>query len=536
MKNTRIRILATVVAMVLVMSLCAVGLAEGVIYKTPLSPVTFDNAVYGGTYRVGNRFSGVNNIGYPFTWATNSCWEQINACPAIETLVHYDDNNQLIPWLAESWAVDPDALTVTIHLRPGVKFHDGTDFNAEAVIWNLQQSTANGRSELNVVESYEATDDLTVVAHLSAWDSAIEDNMLYVCGWMVSPTAVEANGADWAAANPVGTGPFVFEKWERDVGVYYNKNTNYWQEGRPYLDRVEMCIYSDVTAISAALSTGRIDCAIPADATVALGWAKEGGITETGPTTQITAHCVMMPSNNPDLPFYDVRVRQAIAYAIDTAAIANLMSEQGGDYFSINQIAIPGSIAEDTSLEGYPYDPEKAKALLAEAGYPDGFTCPGYVIVANNLLKQCADIIAAYLADVGITVQNQNNDMALISEMTAGTGKQLDGIVWFCTGVTPNPTSAYAKTFTESGNTYASVTFKPDDMVKAIADAKAARSPEALAEACKAMVRSNVENCLIIPVAMQNNGQSVASYVHNMSFARGSSFDWGAESVWMDAH
>ena len=533
------RLLALTLSVLLL--LCMGGVASGeeetaALYRTPLSEVTFENAVYGGTFRLGTRFSGVTNIGYPFSFATNSTWEWIAASPAFETLIRYDEDGNRIPWLASAWEVDSEALTITIHLQPDVLFHDGTPFNAAACIWNFEQSTANGRSELDTVESYEAVDDLTVVVHLSQWDSALEDNLLYTCGMMVSPTAVQENGAEWAIANPVGTGPFVFDEWVRDVGVYYNKNENYWREGEPYLDRVEICIYSDVTALSAALNTGLVDAVVPADATVAKSWADMGGVTETGPVLSMTFHNVFFPSNDPDLPFSDLRVRQAIAYAIDTEAIAALMSEQGGDYVAVNQLAKPGSISYNDEIEGYSYNPDKARELLAEAGYADGFTCNGYVIASNNLLRQCADIVAAYLADVGITVINQNNDMTLISEMTAGTGKQLDGIVWFCTAVSNVTTSAYEKTFTEEGNTYATVTYKPEEMVAAIEAAKAALTEEDLAEACKEMVTSAYENCLIVPVAYQNDGQSIASYVHNLGFIRGSNFDWYPNEVWMDAH
>lgn len=511
--------------------------SETVLYKTPAPALSYENAVSGGTLRVGTRFSGVSNIGYVFTMASNSAWEYIPANAAIETLARVDENAELAPWLADSWEIDMDAMTFTIHLHPDITFHDGTPFNAEAVIWNFEQYTANGRSELNAIDSYEATDDLTVVAHMGSWDSALEENLLFTCGWMISPTTTQEKGADWTAANPVGTGPFIFDEWVRDVGVYYNKNENYWKEGMPYLDRVEICIYSDVTALSAAISTGAVDCICPADATVAKAWADLGGVTEIATAASaLTTHDLMMPSNNPDLPFYDVRVRQAIAHAIDSEAIADLMSEQGGAYYAINQIAIPDSISWDDTIEGYEYNPEKAKELLAEAGYPDGFTCPGYVIASNNLLRQCADIVAAYLADVGIEVQNQNNDMALIAEMTAGTGRQLDGLVWFCTATGKATTAAYEKTFTEAGNTYACITEKPQEMLDAIAAAKAATTQEELSEACKAMVRSNVENCLVIPIAVQYDGQCVTDYVHNFGFVLGHQFLWYPESVWMDEH
>ena len=529
-----LRIMAAIMAASLL--LVSPAFAEEVLYRSTPAPLTYDNAQYGGTLRVGNRFSGVNNIGYPFTFQTNSSWEWFNSCPAIESLTRYDDNGELVPWLADSWESNADDLTITVKLHEGVTFHDGSPFNAEAMIWNWEQYTANGNNSLDYVESYEAVDDYTIIVHLSSWDSTLEQALLNNCAWPISMEAAKEHDFDWCASNPIGTGPFVFEEWVRDVGVYYNKNENYWREGEPYLDRVEMCIYADVTALSAALSTGQVDTVIPADATVALGWASIGGVTETGFNANSTAHCVMLPSNNPDLPFYDVKVRQAIAHAIDSVAIANLMSEQGGDYHAVNQIALPGTMSYDDTIEGYDYDPEKAKELLAEAGYPDGFTCPGYVIAANNLLKQCADIVAAYLAEVGITVENQNNDMALINEMQGGTGKRLDGIVWFCTAVSANTTFAYNLTFTNEGTAYSSITAKPDDMTEAIKAAHAATNSEDLAAACKAMVRSNYENALIIPVAIQAGGQCVTDYVHNMCFCRGSQFEWAPEGVWMDPH
>lgn len=530
------RILSTLVALTMLMC-CLSAVAEPTesIYRYPEVPCS-ETPVYGGTFRLGNRFSGVSNIGYPFTFATNSSWEYINSCPALESMIRMDANGNKQPWLAEAWETDAENLTVTIHIQPNVKFHDGTDLNAEAVVWNYEQYIENGRTQLKSVDRFEIVDDLTVVAYLNGWDTTIEDSLLLTCGWMVSPAAIEANGYEWATSHPVGTGPFVFDEWVRDVGVYYNKNENYWREGEPYLDRVEMCIYSDVTALSAALTTGMIDAVIPADATVAKSWAEIGGINESGANGATTAHCVMLPSNNPDLPFSDIRVRQAIAYAIDAEAIAALMSEQGGNYLYATQVAVPGSLSWNDDYEGYPYDPDKARELLAEAGYADGFTCPGYVIASNNLLRQCADIIAAYLADVGITVENQNNDMALIAEMTAGTGKALDGIVWFCTTCFSNITTTYEPTFTENGTTYASITAKPEELTEALKNAKVAATQEELSMYCKEMSRIVAEQCLIIPIASQYDGQSIADYVHNLAFVVGSNFDWEPNWVWMSEH
>ena len=108
------RILALVLMAALILGGTLSATAEEVLYRSTPAELDYENAVYGGTLRVGNRFSGVSNIGYPFTMANNSNWEWFNACPALESLVRYDTVGNMIPWLAESWDVDPDGLTVTV--------------------------------------------------------------------------------------------------------------------------------------------------------------------------------------------------------------------------------------------------------------------------------------------------------------------------------------------------------------------------------------------------------------------------------------
>ena len=507
------------------------------LYKTPVPEDTLVNVTPGGTLRFGMRNGGVSQIGYAQGKDINTSWDYIVSAPVIETLARYNSKGELTPWLAKSWETNSEALTVTLNLQENVFFHDETPFNADAVIWNFKEYTRAGISDLKNVSHYEALDDHTVLVHLSSWDSAIETKLLYRCGFMISPTACQSQGIDWTMANPVGTGPFKFVSWERDLGINYVKNDNYWIDGLPYLDAIEIKFFSDVTTLSAAMLTGEIDCACPADAAVALAWADKGGVTEIGGSTNMTFHNLMFPSNNPESPFYDVRVRQAVAHAIDTEAIANIMSEQGGAYTAVKQCAIENTLSYNDQVIGYDYNPEKAKQLLEEAGYPDGFTCPGYVISANALLSQCSDIVQAYLAEVGIQVQNQNNDMALINEMQAGTGKQLDGIVWYCNALTPDVSTTLAQTFTDSGNSYATVTLHTEDVVQCIDNATSAKTTDELQKANQELVKLLIdEYCFIIPIAMQYNGQSVTPYLHNLNYATATQFLWTPEITWMEAH
>ena len=211
---------------------------------------------YGGVLRIVYG-DPINCIGYPGGIA--SFQEHQVAEPAVETLGRYDESGALVPYLAKDFELDADSLTLTIHLREGVKFHDGTICDAEAVKWNLEEFKASGRNEIDDVASIEVIDPLTLVLHLSRWNNSIAEAVLFTAGRIVSPTYFKTHGRDAAMANPVGTGPFKFVKWERDVRIVYEKNEDYRVAGQPYLDGIEIIFMPDTTTMISALRTGEID-------------------------------------------------------------------------------------------------------------------------------------------------------------------------------------------------------------------------------------------------------------------------------------
>ena len=176
-----------------------------------------------------------------------------------EHLCRYAEDGTLTPWLCTAYEEDPDNLTLTVHLREGIKFHDGSDFNAEAVVWNWQEWTNAGNIELNCVDNYEIIDDHTVVVHLSEWSNNIATSCLYTAGIMVSAEYAKANGTDALDKNPVGTGAFKFEEWVVDEKIVFKANEDYWIEGLPYLDGIEFAIIPDEAAQISAFQTGEID-------------------------------------------------------------------------------------------------------------------------------------------------------------------------------------------------------------------------------------------------------------------------------------
>jgi peptide/nickel transport system substrate-binding protein len=160
---------------------------------------------YGGTLTMSD-FVEEPNIGYPPKMFRPPAMRQSG--PALETLLRIDMTGKPIPWLATAIKEDPKAMTVTLTIRKGVKFHDGTDFNAEAVKWNLDQQVADKGLGTDNIKSVEILNDSTVRINLTAWDSTFTSNLAQPTGLMISPAAFKKNGKDWCANNPVGTGPF----------------------------------------------------------------------------------------------------------------------------------------------------------------------------------------------------------------------------------------------------------------------------------------------------------------------------------------
>lgn len=350
---------------------------------------------YGGTLRIASLQSA-NTIGYPPR--ISSPRDIVVANTALETLARYDLEGNLVPHLALSWETDKEAQTLDITLRQGVKFHDGTDFNAEAAAWNLEQyfvENAYGFTKQDI-ESIEAIDEYVVRIHMADFNSTTITAVL-ATSFMVSMEAGKANGKDWMVENPVGTGPFKLVSWDRGVSVKYERNDNYWQEGLPYLDAIEWYFMDNSMTAEAALVAGEVDAIWYAPPEVA---SKLQGDFDVQALYTGNAQGAMLiyDSVNPNSPFADPTVRRAITHAIDRDSIVNSLLY--GFAISTDQWSIPQSWSYNKNLN-LSYDPEKAKELLAKAGYPNGFETT--ITFSNSQLNRDLNtIIQGYLANVGI--------------------------------------------------------------------------------------------------------------------------------------
>jgi peptide/nickel transport system substrate-binding protein len=350
---------------------------------------------YGGVVKIIDVAEGGQPIGAP--WEVMGVESDLIK-PAIETLVREDIRGGYHPWLATSWKVDMAKNTITLPLKKGVKFHDGTDFNAKAAKWNLDQmikaKTVKGFVSVDIV------DDYTIRVNVEKYQNNFL-NFLSASygGAMVSPTHYEKTGADYAKWHPVGTGPFKFVNFERGSKLTYARWDGYWQKGKPYLDGMEYLFIRDPMTQQAAMrATG------PEKVQVLYVNSGEQAAMMKGQGFTIIhgfvgATSLIPDSANADSPLSNRKVREAISLAINRDAI---VKARGFGFWSPTlQVPSPQNPGYLASLGAGQYDPKKAKQLLTEAGYGSGLKLK--LIVQPALVDRDAVVaVQRFLSEVGI--------------------------------------------------------------------------------------------------------------------------------------
>ncbi|WP_342514490.1 ABC transporter substrate-binding protein [Sporosarcina sp. FSL K6-1522] len=333
-----------------------------------------------------------------------------------ETLLNFGEEDTTVqPGLAKEWDTSEDGLTYTFTLQEGVKFHDGTDFNAEAVVKNFDR-WANGDADKfpyyssmfggfkddpeRVIDTVTAEGDNTVVMTLTRPQAPFLKNIAMSMFAIASPTAFE-KGDDEFERNPVGTGPFKFVEWKPNETITIEKNTDYWQEGLPKLDKVIFKTIPDNSARLNELLNGGIDLADginPADGKRIEGDDKLQLFERPSMNVGYLGLTVTRP------PFDKKEVRQAMNYAIDKQTILDSFFEGRAD--SAKNPMPPSISGYNDAIEEYPYDPEKAKELLAAAGLADGFEMDLWAMPVPRPYMpdgaKVAEVIQKNLADIGV--------------------------------------------------------------------------------------------------------------------------------------
>jgi len=313
----------------------------------------------------------------------------------MEPLLRGDNMGGVLPWLAESYELANDMQSVTFTLRRGVKFHDGTDFNAAAAKWNLDNYIASPFNQYWA--STEVIDDYTVKVNFRMWVNTILNSFTGVGAWMVSPTAFEENGIDWARNNPVGTGPFIFESFQRDVSYKVLRNPDYWQKGKPYLDAIEIMYVADPMTQRAAIEAGEAHMLQLEPGRTAKDLENVGFETYF---QLVTVYSLMPDTAHPDSPYAIQEVREAVEYALDRESMANAFSY--GYWEAQYQIPFPASSAYNPDFTlARKYNVDTSKQLLADAGYEQGFHTT--ILVNPAIIDRSIPVaLQANLAEVGI--------------------------------------------------------------------------------------------------------------------------------------
>ncbi|MGV9005184.1 MAG: ABC transporter substrate-binding protein [Brevundimonas sp.] len=323
-----------------------------------------------------------------------------------EGLTRIAANGQAVPALAESWEVSPDGLTWVFHLQPGVRFQDGTPFDAAVAKFSLDRITAPGSANaqkalFEPLRAVTVVDPLTIRIRLSRPVAALPSLLGWGDAVMVAPGSAATN-----ATQPVGTGPYRLSSWQRGAALTLRRNDAY-RGPLPRIGTVVFRFISDPSAAFAAMSAGDIDAFpnYPAPENVAQ--------FRRDPRFKVVVGAsegkVILGINNRSAPFNDVRVRRALAHAIDRRALIDGAMFGFGEPIGSHFARQDAGYVDLTGL--YPHDPARARALLAEAGYPDGIDVT-LRLPPRPYARRSGEVLASQLAEAGIRVKIENLEWA----------------------------------------------------------------------------------------------------------------------------
>ncbi|MFW6022496.1 MAG: ABC transporter substrate-binding protein [Halanaerobiaceae bacterium] len=400
------------------------------------------NPKYGGTFVFGR---GGDSVGLDPIQETDG--ESFKVAQQIfDTLVQYEpDNTDVIPALAKEWEVSDDGTVWTFNLREGVEFHDGTPFNAEAVVFNFERWLFEDHEYHfggefpyvryqfggfpGIVKEINAVDEYTVEFVLNKPQGPFLNNLAMVCFSISSPTAVKKYGEDYFK-NPVGTGPFKFVEWEQDDRITLEVNEDFW-DGRAYLDKIIFRSIPDNAARYMELQAGSIDM---------MDSLSPEDVDSVRSNSEF--ELLLRPSNNIGYfsmnfemsPFDNVKVRKAMNYAIDRQSIVDAYYAGLGE--PAKNSMPPSLWRYNDDIPAYEYNPEKAKELLTEAGYPDGFEFDfWYMPVPRPYFPQpklIAQSMQNYFSEIGLTANLVTYDWSTYLDKNENKKAQTFLLGWTC--------------------------------------------------------------------------------------------------------
>lgn len=459
---------------------------------------------YGGTLKLIYDSGPSGSIGLPQELTGDAAFAP-QLC--FEGLLKEDNQGKFSPWLAESYDLANDQSSITFKIRKGVKFHDDSDLNATAVKWNMDNQIA-AKLAPNW-KSVDIIDDYTIKVSFSKWQNTMLSGLAMS---MISKTAFDKNGKDWVRMNPVGTGPFKFVSYAKDTNFKAVKNPNYWKKAAngdklPYLDAVELLFITDTVTQTSAMQAGEADVLTVKPGKVAADMAAAG---LTVKAAMIDTAVLIPDSMNADSPWANQKVREAAEYCIDREAISKGM----GYGYTKPAYQIPGS-ADTTYDPNFPlarkYDVAKAKQLMTDAGYPNGFKTNIYAAPVS-LNKDAAVAVQGYLSKIGIQAEVQYPDAGKFTSDFM-LGKWTGGVVYEPIAGFPNYMNIFSILFNPVTNFHPSWQRSPE-WLAAYNAALAAPLPDV--KLMRAVTDIMTQQASMIPVNEGGRGWAYKSYVMDL--------------------
>ncbi|OGN99012.1 MAG: hypothetical protein A2Y89_00295 [Chloroflexi bacterium RBG_13_51_18] len=361
---------------------------------------------------------------------------------AVEPLLIVDKNGSIQPWLAESFEIADDGSSITLFLRQGISFTDGSPFNAEAAKYNID----NGINSLMWPNMKKFSQCVSVDAYTvrldfvnGQWDwVAVKSLGTFWSAMMFSPTALQNNTAEWKMTHVVGTGPFIQTGYEPNLKVSFDRNDNYWR-GKPYMDGIDINVITDSNVALMAFKSGQIH-------TVGINPQDAQGVVDEGfelreSTDMVFNWCLLPSSGNPDSLLTDINLRRAVESAIDKQAIVDAFTYGYG--VATNQGFCLPPYRDDTTI-GYPFDLAAAQGYMDTAGFSEGFTTTLYMVQGGP--DDVPMAIKGMLELANITLNVEKIGYLQLVEMIGGGGTGWDGYIWVYgfPGMTVDPASTLA--------------------------------------------------------------------------------------------
>jgi ABC-type transport system substrate-binding protein len=485
-------------------------------------------------------------IGYDWT-----NWPAIKM--VFDGLLGYDSGTTLQPSIAaEMPTVSDDGLTYTFKIRPGVKFSNGREVTADDVVYTitrvLDPATASPGAGFYVgikgaqefidgsatsVEGVKAVDPQTVEFTLATPDATFMNKMALNFAFIVAKEAVDAAGQDFGR-QPVGTGPFTLTEWKSGEYLVFERNPNYFREGMPYLDKITIRVGIEPSVAVLQLEKG--DIQLMGDPPPGAEWAriKADPAWSNRIEVQPKVNTTYIAINTTTPPFDNVKVRQALNHAIDKQRIVQLLNGRADVANQILPALMPGY---DPDYKGYEFDPEKAKALLAEAGFADGFETTIQCIAVDPQPKLC-ESFQQDLANIGVKLNIETLAAPSVIE-NAGNGANpltwSGGLAW--TQDYPDPDDFYAPILGCDSNVPGGWNWSRycnEELHAKSKELLAMTDQAARMEAYKAFFKTMMDDAVWVPVIADQYNVAHSEKLHGQPLLTHPEYSLVYENMWLE--